>query len=139
MVKQTKQVSSRGSVFHPSLSLRNTGLPMKVRKQQQKVDMHLECNPCLCAVQTADECKKAGAPAVEVYPCDVSNSQGVDKLCKQLLDKHKCMDVVVHSAGIFPMTGQTPLEGKATFCSSKVQTLSSSLLGTKCFSACAPA
>lgn len=22
------------------------------------------------------------------------------------------MDVVVHSAGIFPMTGQTPLEGK---------------------------
>ena len=85
---------------------------MKMRTQQQKVDMHLGCNRYLCAMQTADECKKAGAPAVEVYPCDVSNSQGVDKLCKQLLDKHKCMDVVVHSAGIFPMTGQTPLEGK---------------------------
>ena len=62
-------------------------------------------------MQTAEECRKAGAAAVEVFPCDVSNAKGIDELCKSLLDKHKCMDVVVHSAGIFPMTGQTPLEG----------------------------
>lgn len=65
----------------------------------------------MCKLQTAEECKTAGAAAVEVFPCDVSNAKGIDELCSSLLDKHKCIDVVVHSAGIFPMTGQTPLEG----------------------------
>lgn len=62
-------------------------------------------------MQTADMCQKAGAAAVEVYPCDGTDAKGIDELCQVLLDKHKCIDVVVHSAGIFPMTGQTPLEG----------------------------
>ena len=65
----------------------------------------------LSVLQTAKECKNAGAPAVEVYPCDGTSAKGIDDLCKTLLDKHSCMDVVVHSAGIFPMSGQTPLEG----------------------------
>lgn len=75
--------------------------------------------PCVTqqtVLQTANECKKAGAPAVEVYPCDGTSAKGIDDLCKTLLDKHSCMDVVVHSAGIFPMSGQTPLEGKTVSC-----------------------
>lgn len=60
---------------------------------------------------TAEACKKAGAPEVNVVPCDMTSSKSIDEMAKTLLDRHKCMDVLVNSAGIFPMEGQTPLEG----------------------------
>ncbi len=47
----------------------------------------------------------------------MTSSKGIDELAKNLLEKHKCMDVLVNSAGIFPMTGQTPLEGNNSFIS----------------------
>lgn len=69
-------------------------------------------------LQTAEACKKAGAPEVDVVPCDMSSSKSIDELAKTLLDKHKCIYVLVNSAGIFPLQGQTPLEG--SICSSIV-------------------
>jgi len=65
----------------------------------------------VCLLQTAEACKKAGAPEVDVVPCDMKSSKSIDEMAKTLLDRHKCMDVLVNSAGIFPMEGQTPLEG----------------------------
>lgn len=61
--------------------------------------------------QTAEACKKAGAPEVDVVSCDMTSSKAIDEMAKTLLERHQCMDVLVNSAGIFPMTGQTPLEG----------------------------
>lgn len=63
-------------------------------------------------LQTAEACKKAGAPEVDVVSCDMTSSKAIDEMAKTLLERHQCMDVLVNSAGIFPMTGQTPLEGK---------------------------
>lgn len=60
---------------------------------------------------TAEACKSAGAPAVEIYPCDMTSSKSIDQLAETLLHSHGCIDVLVNCAGIFPMTGQTPLEG----------------------------
>ena len=41
----------------------------------------------------------------------MKSSKSIDTLAKTLLERHKCIDVLVNCAGIFPMTGQTPLEG----------------------------
>ena len=62
-------------------------------------------------LQVAEACKKAGAPEVDVLPIDMTSSQSIDTLAKTLLERHKCIDVLVNCAGIFPMSGQTPLEG----------------------------
>ena len=67
-------------------------------------------------LQTAEACKKAGAPEVDVVSCDMTSSKAIDEMAKTLLERHQCMDVLVNSAGIFPMTGQTPLEGKFLAC-----------------------
>ena len=44
----------------------------------------------------------------------MKSSKSIDTLAKTLLERHKCIDVLVNCAGIFPMTGQTPLEGMLT-------------------------
>ena len=44
----------------------------------------------------------------------MKSSESIDTLAKALLKRHKCIDVLVNCAGIFPMTGQTPLEGVLT-------------------------
>lgn len=62
-------------------------------------------------LQVAEAYKKAGAPEVEIVPIDMKSSESIDQLAKTLLAKHKCIDVLVNCAGIFPMSGQTPLEG----------------------------
>ncbi|KAL3155118.1 hypothetical protein ABBQ38_011176 [Trebouxia sp. C0009 RCD-2024] len=59
----------------------------------------------------AEACKKAGAPEVDVLPIDMMSSKSIDTLAATLLERHKCIDVLVNCAGIFPMSGQTPLEG----------------------------
>ena len=64
--------------------------------------------------QVAEACKKAGAPEVDILPIDMKSSKSIDTLAKTLLERHKCIDVLVNCAGIFPMTGQTPLEGVLT-------------------------
>lgn len=52
-----------------------------------------------------------------MVPIDMKSSKSIDQLAETLLQKHKCIDVLVNSAGIFPMSGQTPLEGMLTcFC-----------------------
>ncbi|CAD7699351.1 unnamed protein product [Ostreobium quekettii] len=58
----------------------------------------------------AVECKAAGAPAVEVYPADLSDSKAVDGLAAALLAKHGCVSVLVNNAGMIT-NGMTPLEG----------------------------
>ena len=45
----------------------------------------------------------------------MKSSKSIDEMAETLLDRHNCMDVLVNSAGIFPMEGQTPLEGNYTF------------------------
>ena len=72
-------------------------------------DIAIEWEVRALAMQVAEACKKAGAADVDVLPIDMKSSQSIDKLAKTLLEKHKCIDVLVNSAGIFPLSGQTPL------------------------------
>lgn len=51
---------------------------------------------------------------MDVLPIDMKSSKSIDTLAKTLLDRHKCIDVLVNCAGVFPMSGQTPLEGGLT-------------------------
>lgn len=46
-------------------------------------------------LQVAEACKAAGAKEVEIYPLDLADLQGVDKLAKTLIEKHKVIDVLV--------------------------------------------
>lgn len=58
----------------------------------------------------------------------MKSSKSIDEMAKTLLDRHKCMDVLVNSAGIFPMEGQTPLEGMYIYVHMRVVVHSSAFI-----------
>lgn len=58
----------------------------------------------------AAECKAVGAPEVEVYPADLTDTKAVDGLAATLLAKHGCVSVLVNNAGVLP-NGMSALQG----------------------------
>lgn len=75
---------------------------------------------CVC-LQTATSCKKLGAPAVDIHAIDLSKSEEVRKFAKDVLDKHKNVDVLVNNAGMAPSSGNGPISGTAPFSHTIIQ------------------
>ena len=52
-------------------------------------------------MQVAVSCKKHGAKEVEIYSVDLTSTKDIDKLCRDMLSKHK-IDVLVSGGGGSP-------------------------------------
>ena len=57
----------------------------------------------------AAQCKAAGAPEVEVLPCDLSDSAAVTSLAEGLISRHDGVEILINSAG--NMINGNPLDG----------------------------
>lgn len=60
-------------------------------------------------LQVAHSCKAKGAASCDVLPVDLSQSGGVEKLARDVLAKHKQVDVLVNNAGIGAPGQNSPL------------------------------
>lgn len=63
----------------------------------------------MCMLQVAHSCKAKGAASCDVLPVDLSQSGGVEKFAKDVLAKHKQVDVLVNNAGMGAPGQNSPL------------------------------
>lgn len=57
----------------------------------------------------AADCKAAGAPEVEVLPCDLSDPSAVTSLAEGLISRHDGVEILINNAG--NMVNGNPLDG----------------------------
>lgn len=62
-----------------------------------------------CVLQVAHSCKAKGAASCDVLPVDLSKSRDVEKFAKDVLGKHKQVDVLVNNAGMGAPGQNSPL------------------------------
>ena len=60
-------------------------------------------------LQVAHSCKVKGAASCDVLPVDLSQSGDVEKFAKEVLGKHKQVDVLVNNAGMGAPGQNSPL------------------------------
>ena len=63
--------------------------------------------------RVAARCRRAGAAAVETYPCDVGDAVTVEAMAAQVRQKFRRVDVLINNAGWFvptPLLSMTPEE-----------------------------
>lgn len=63
----------------------------------------------MCMRQVAHSCRGKGAASCDVLPVDLSQSGDVEKFAKDVLAKHKQVDVLVNNAGMGAPGQNSPL------------------------------
>ncbi|KAK9819538.1 hypothetical protein WJX74_007481 [Apatococcus lobatus] len=63
--------------------------------------------------ETAESCRKLGAPEAHVFAVDLTDGKQLADLVKQLEAKFQMVNVLVNNAGMMSKSGSTPREGDA--------------------------
>ena len=66
---------------------------------------------CCTCLQVAESCRAKGAASCDDESVDISQSEAVQKFAKNVLSKHKQVDVLVNNAGMGAPGKNSPLQG----------------------------